>query len=222
MSNYTRLERTLMVALAHDLRGAVPDLSAQFEQSRPSQRRNSGFGLFTEMIVDQTRWTPTSGPSGDLGTVHAMIGNLPDPIAFKARVRNGVLLGLLGDSYGQDTRAIDFTTVAFDQVFTVDAQGQSIPFEPARPTSPGPLPDLQRRNDPRPPAQAAERPPLRNVGALQRVQEVDAPARHMPPPQSPPFPNTIPSPGGKLPTDDASLLIGLWVLIGVIAMIAVT
>lgn len=222
MSGYTRLERALMDALAHDLRGAIPDLAGQFEDSRPSQRRNSGFGLFTEMIVDRARPTPTSGPTGDLGTVHAMIGSLPDPIAFRARVRNGVLLGLLGDSYGQDTRAIDFTTVAFDQVFTVDAQGQSIPFEPARQMPASPLRDLQRHNDHRPPARTTEPPPLRNVGALQRVQEVDAPARHMPPPQSPPFPNTIPSPGGKLPTDDASLLIGLWVLIGVVALIAVT
>jgi len=221
LSRYTRLERAVMDALAHDLRGAIPDLAGQFEDSRPSQRRNSGFGLFTEMIVDRARPTPPSGPTGDLGTVHAMIGNLPDPIAFRARVRNGVLLGVLGDSYGQDTRAIDFATVTFDQVFTVDAQGRSIPFEPAREMPTSPLREPQRHNDNRPAARATE-PPLLNVGALQRVQEVDAPARHMPPPQPTPFPDTIPSPGGKFPTDDASLLICLWVLIGVVAMIAVT
>lgn len=141
MSRYTRLESAVMAALAHDLRGQVPDLAGQFEESRPSQRRNSGFGLFTEMIVDRARPTPASGPTGDLGTVHAMVGSLPDPIAFKARVRHGVLLGLFGDSYGQDTRAIDFATVPFRQVFTVDAHGRSIAFEPDAsppPTSPEP------------------------------------------------------------------------------------
>ena len=138
MSRYTRLERAVMDALVHDLRAEIPDLAGQFEESRPSQRRNSGFGLFTEMIVDRSRPAPTTGPTGDLGTVHVMVGHLPDPIAFKARVRHGVLLGLLGDSYGQDTRAIDFATVAFDQVFTVDARGQSIPFEPTRQMPPRP------------------------------------------------------------------------------------
>lgn len=222
MSRYTRLERAVLTALAHDLRGAIPDLAGQFEDSRPSQRRNSGFGLFTEMIVDRARPAPASGPTGDLGTVHAMIGHLPDPIAFKARVRNGVLLGLLGDSYGQDTRNIDFATVAFDQVFTVDTQGRSIPFEPAQPTTPAPVRTPQRHSDHRPPTRSVEPAPLRNVGALQRVQEADTPARRVSLPQSAPFPDAIPSPGGKLPTDDASLLIGLWLLIAVVALIVVT
>ncbi len=174
MTRYTRLESAVMDALAHDLRDQVPDLAGQFEESRPSQRRNSGFGLFTEMIVDRARPAPTSGPTGDLGTVHAMVGNLPDAVAFKARVRHGVLLGLFGDSYGQDTRAIDFATVPFRQVFTVDAHGRSIAFEPARLMPASPLRDLHRHDDHAPPAAP---PPLRNEGALQRVQETDAPAR---------------------------------------------
>ena len=97
MSRYTHLEQAVMAALAHDLRDSVPDLAGQFEESRPSQRRNSGFGLFTETIVDRNRPSPASGPTGDLGSVHAMVGALSDPIAFKARMRNGVLLGLMGD-----------------------------------------------------------------------------------------------------------------------------
>lgn len=217
MSRYTRLERAVMDALAHDLRTDIPDLAGQFEESRPSQRRNSGFGLFTEMIVDRTRPAPATGPTGDFGTVHVMVGHLPDPIAFKARVRHGVLLGLIGDSYGQDTRAIDFSTVAFDQVFTVNAQGHSIPFEPARQMPPSPLLDLHRHNDHDPAARPVEPPPLVNVGVLQRVQEVDAPPRHIP--ASLLTPGSTPEP--RIPTDQMSLLIGLWALIGVISLLLV-
>lgn len=126
MSGYTRLERTVMDALARELRGQVPDLAAQFAASRPTVRRNSGFGVFTEMLVPPER--PVSGPTGELGTVHVMVAGLPEPVAFRVRLRNGRLLGLLGDSYGRDTRAVDFATVPFDQVFTVDASGRSVPF----------------------------------------------------------------------------------------------
>lgn len=158
-----------MEALAYDLRGQVPDLAGQFEESRPSQRRNSGFGLFTEMIVDRNRPAPSSGPTGDLGTVHAMVGGLPDPIAFKARLRHGVLLGLHGDSYGQDTRAIDFATVPFDEIFLVDDNGESIAFEPSRHRPPSPLLDLQKSQLPAP--VPPPEPRLVNVGPLQKLQD---------------------------------------------------
>lgn len=135
---YAPLERAVMAALAHELRNEVPDLARQFIHSRPGQRRNSGLGLYTEMIPDRGRPRPgrsagavTLGPSGNLGTVHAMVGSLRDPIAFQVRLSNGSLLGLFGDSYGQDTRGVDFATTPFDQVFMLDAQGQSVAFEPA-------------------------------------------------------------------------------------------
>ncbi|MDQ8027206.1 MAG: hypothetical protein REJ23_00655 [Brevundimonas sp.] len=211
MSPYSRLERAVMDALAHDLRSEIPDLAGQFVQSRPSQRRNSGFGLFTEMIVDRARPAPSSGPTGDLGTVHAMVGSLADPIAFKARVRHGVLLGLLGDSYGQDTRAIDFATVAFGQVFTVDASGRSIPFEPSRPTPASPLRTLHRHEDtPRP---VTVQPTAKTVGAVQRVREADTPA---PQPRTQP-----PQPAEPVASDQMTLLIGLWALTGVTALLLV-
>lgn len=160
-----------MDALAHDLRTEVPDLAGQFEESRPSVRRNTGFGLFTEMIVDRSRPVPASGPTGDLGSVHAMVGDLADPIAFRVRVRQGVLLGLIGDSYGQDTRAIDFASVPFDQVFTIDDQGRSVPFEP-RPVEMRALHALQRHEDPFAEPEAPPPPPrLLNVGPLQKLQE---------------------------------------------------
>ena len=220
MSRYTRLEAAAMDALVHDLRMEIPDLAGQFEESRPSQRRNSGFGLFTEMIVDRGRPAPTSGPTGDLGTVHVMVGSLPDPIAFKARVRHGVLLGLMGDSYGQDTRAINFATVAFDQVFTVDAEGRSIPFEPARQMPRSSL--LGHRNEGHARIDFPLEPPsLRSTGAVQRVQEVDTPPR--------PKPNAVlgkilqssPAPEVSVPKDQTTILVGLWGLIGLVAVVLV-
>lgn len=126
---YTRLERTVMQALARELRTEIPDLAAQFAASRPTIRRNSGFGAFTEVLVPPER--STAGPTGEFGTVHVMIAGLSDPVAFRARLRNGRLLGLLGDSYGQDTRSIDFASAVFDQVFTLDAAGRAIPAEDA-------------------------------------------------------------------------------------------
>ncbi|GAA0643718.1 hypothetical protein [Brevundimonas lenta] len=171
MTAFTRLERAVMAALAQDLRSQLPDLAGQFAASTPSVRRNTGFGLFTETVVDRNRPAPVSGPTGEFGAVHAMVGKLHDPIAFKVRVRNGVLLGLNGDSYGQDTRSIDFATVSFDQVFTVDENGASIPFddEPIRAEAPAP------RYTPRPaPAAPSSRPAL--------PSSKPAPVRSSPPP----------------------------------------
>jgi hypothetical protein len=170
-----------MDALAHDLRAQAPDLAQQFKQSQPSQRRNSGFGLFTEMAADGNRAPPASGLSGDLGTVHAMVAHLPDPIAFKVRMRDGVLIGLLGDSYGQDTRTLDFATAPFDQVFTVDAQGRSIPYEPAGTPSPSLPLDLQDPID-------AVRPvePIRVLPSITPAQKPQDSARPAPTTAAPP------------------------------------
>src|SRR5690606_24300532 len=116
-----------MEALARELRGQVPDLAAQFAASRLTVRRNSGFGVFTEMLAPADR--RPAGPSGDLGRVHVVIPGLADPLAFRVRLRDGRLMGLLGDSYGQDTRAIDFAATRFTQVFTIDDHGRSIPID---------------------------------------------------------------------------------------------
>lgn len=125
-ASLTRLERTMMDALVDELAGTLPGLAAQAATLQPTRRTNTGFGLFTELTPRRPSDRPISGISGDFGTVHAMVGALKQPVAFRLRVFNGLLVGLLGDSYGQDTRQIDFTTVPFDCVFIVDAQGRSI------------------------------------------------------------------------------------------------
>ena len=220
MPRFTALERAVMEALAWDLRDVAPDLAGQFEESLPGQRRNTGLGLFTEMIVSNRRPAAAEQATGAYGTVHAMVGDLPDPIAFKVQLRDGRLLALEGDSYGQDTRGIDFAAVAFDPVFTVDHQGRSIEFDPRASMKPSPLLELQRQDDA---PGAVPPPPLVNTGALQRVQETatrpvdllsaifgarlqaDAPAL---------------APDAPLGNEDRkSLLVAVWVGIGVAALL---
>lgn len=206
-----------MEALAADLRTVVPDLAQQFAASRPTLRRNSGFGVFTEMSSGERE--PTGYATGDLGTVHVMVGALPDPVAFTARLQDGRLIGLRGDSYGQDTRLIDFATVAFGQVFTVDDTGRSVPFRSASAT-----PDPATRPAPRPApltteiealrrAIAPTSPSLSNV--VQRVQDQTR-AEHSAMMIARP---DAPAPDSAPTTDATSVLIGAWVVIGAIAII---
>lgn len=195
---YTRLERTVMDALARELRSEAPDLAAQFAASRPTVRRNSGFGVFTEVLVPPER--PTSGPTGEFGTVHVVISGLADPVAFRARLRNGRLLGLLGDSYGRDTRSTDFASIPFDQVFTVDATGRSVPFEVASQTVRPPAPR---------PVQPAPAPPSRPPEPILVQLRTGA----TPPPRPGPAqePASSPASSGDLsPEERTTLRIGLW------------
>ena len=168
MTRFTPLESDVLDALASDLHAVAPDLAGQFAESLPGARRNTGSGLFTELIVDRLRQPPLTTATGRFGTVHAMVGDLADPVAFQVELREGRLLALHGGAYGQDTRAIDFARVPFDQVFTVNTQGESIAYDPAALTPPSPLLDthddvdlaLRRVQDPPsrlpPPAEAME------------------------------------------------------------------
>jgi len=169
VTRFTPLESDILDALAWELREIAPDLAGQFAESLPGSRRNTGTGLFTELIVDRSRPPPLTTPTGRFGTVHAMVGDLPDPIAFQAELREGRLLALHGDAYGQDTRAIDFARVPFDQVFTLDDQGESVAFEPDAPAAPSPLLDLHQHTDHEPPPPA--RPPLITIGPMTRVDD---------------------------------------------------
>jgi hypothetical protein len=213
--SFTPLEAAVLDALAWELRDTAPDLAGQFAESLPGQRRNTGSGLYTEVIVDRTRPAPLTTPSGRFGTVHAMVGDLPDPVAFQVELRDGRLLYLFGDAYGQVTRDIDFATVPFDQVFTIDAAGESVAFDPAALMPPSPLQDLQVWETPAPAPTVP--PPLVNVGALQRVQD-DSP----PDPLANIFPVRTPEAAPEARQEArTSLLIGVWVVIAAVAIIAV-
>lgn len=211
-----------MAALAWELRHISPDLAGQFEESLPGTRRNTGSGLFTETIVSSRRPLSAERENGRFGTVHAMVGTLPDPIAFQAELRNGRLLALHGDAYGQDTRAIDFALVPFEQVFTVDDAGQSIEFRPAELMPPSPLLDLHRHEDTPPPARSES--PTASVPSRQPQPQV----RQVPAGNDHPLANQLraaisagATPDLPAPADRISVLVGAWVVIAVGAVLGV-
>lgn len=219
---FTKLERDVMAALAWELRHISPDLAGQFEESLPGTRRNTGSGLFTETIVSSRRPLAAERETGRFGTVHAMVGTLPDPIAFQVELRNGRLLALHADAYGQDTRAIDFARVPFEQVFTVDEAGRSIEFRPAELMPPSPLLDLHHHEDSPPPARVetpAASPPARHPQP--QVRQAPAGNAH---PLADKLRAALPaSAAAELPAADdrVSLLVGAWALIAVGAMLGI-
>ena len=216
MTRFTPLESDILDALAWDLRSIAPDLAGQFAESLPGSRRNTGSGLFTELIVDRSRPPPMITPTGRFGTVHAMVGDLPDPVAFQVELREGRLLALHGDAYGQDTRAIDFARVPYDQIFTLDDRGESVAFDPAALMQPSPLLDLHLHPDHESPLPVSP-PPLVNLGALQQVQNpgpqglVDVMFGTVRPVTATPVDEDAPIDKA----DQTSLRIGLWVAVAV-------
>lgn len=220
MTRFTPLESDVLDALAWDLQDIAPDLGGQFAEALPGSRRNTGSGLFTELIVDRSRPPPMTTPTGRFGTVHAMVGDLPDPIAFQVELREGRLLALHGDAYGQATRAIDFARVPFDQVFTLNDQGDSIAFDPAALVQPSPLLDLHRQTDHEPALPNAAPPPV-TIADVQKVQNeklqglVDVMFGKA-------YPATSTPGGGDAPppeADQTSLKIGLWAAVAVAALL---
>ena len=218
---FTRLESDVLDALAWALRELAPDLAGQFAEALPGVRRNTGQGLFTEIIVHRARPAPMTTPTGRLGTVHAMIDDLPDPIAFQVEMVAGRLIALHGDASGQDTRAIDFARLPYDQIFTVDGRGQSVAFDPAELMQPSPLLNLHDHPDRDPPPVVAA--PLFDFGSVRGPG--DAAARPL-------LDALFGSPTGTRPgpppadaaaeqADQTSVRIGLWVVLGVIALFAV-
>ncbi|MFN7621486.1 MAG: hypothetical protein ACK5RN_15385, partial [bacterium] len=80
MTRFTSLESDILDALAWELRDIAPDLAGQFAESLPGSRRNTGSGVFTELIVVRDRPWPLTTPTGRFGSVHAMGGYLPDAV----------------------------------------------------------------------------------------------------------------------------------------------
>ncbi|MDO9589222.1 MAG: hypothetical protein Q8R45_15385 [Brevundimonas sp.] len=218
---FTRLESDILDALAWDLSELAPDLAGQFAEAVPGVRRNTGSGLFSQIIVDRARPAPMTTPTGRFGTVHAMVGDLPDPIAFQVEMVAGRLIALHGDAYGQDTRALDFARVPYDQVFTIDDRGESIAFDPAALIQPGPLLDLHHHPDRDPPPSIAAH--LFDIGAVQRpgdpapkpLIDVLFGSPTSTPPEAPP----TDTPADK--ADQTSIRVALSVVLGVIALFAI-
>lgn len=215
MTRLTALERAVLDALAWELRQVAPDLGGQVEDSLPGVRRNTGQGAVTELIVARDRPLPQGGPTGRFGSVHAMIDDLPEAVAFQVELSAGRLLALHADSYGQDTRAVDFATAPFDEVFYLDADGASVLFDPAATMPDSPLRDLQKNDDPYLPAYDdavdPNAPPLdpRIAAAVARFQRARPRLRGAPPPAETPAPATPAQPAE--PAEPASPAL-LWSL----------
>lgn len=226
---FTRLETVVMAALAHDLRGTVPDLARQFAAARPGLRRNTAFGYFAGMADDRPRSGAEIGVTGRFGTVHAMIPGLPESIAFQIELLNGRLFALHADSYGQDTRGLDFAHAHPTEIFTLDEAGRSIPWSTARNA-----PEASPRQTQRPHAVAPRTmPPTVSVQPPQKTstapQRAPAALQQNDRPKSPPV-SAADLVFGKAqvsnfedipaPDDQKSLLLGLWVAIGAVAILA--
>lgn len=224
-AHFTRLESAVMAALAAELRHAVPDLTAQFRNARPGLKRNMAFGYYCGLSSDTAR--PASTRDGTLGSVHVLIDGLRDAVAFRVLMRQGRAVAIEADSYGQDTRTIDFERVGFEQVFTVNASGQSVLFE-----GPSAIPT----------ASAAARP--RQVPAAPRPSvpsSTSAPATVIVRPRSAssastPSHTSVFGPNGAVSTPSAArpaaatdtpdvapgvVLLGAWAVIAAVAVLAV-
>lgn len=207
-----------MAALAAELRHAVPDLATQFRNARPGLKRNMAFGYYCGLSSDIAR--PASTRDGALGSVHVLIDGLRDAVAFRVLMRQGRAVAIEADSYGQDTRAIDFERVGFEQVFTVNASGQSVLFE-----GPSVIPTVS----------AAARP--RQIPAAPRSTAATPAHAPSPPPvvvsrsgQSAFGPNgavstpSTPRPAAKADTPEVApgvVLAGAWAVIAAVAVLAV-
>ena len=158
MAHLTPLESAVMDAMVWQMGDRVPDLAAQSASGSVALRRNTGAGLYVQINVDANRSTGNPDATGLFGTVHVMIDSLTDPVGFQIELRQGRLTALHGQSYSQDTRGLDLSTVRFGDVFIVDERGQSVLYRPARPaqeqTAPKPKrpaqPTLQPTHQPTP------------------------------------------------------------------------
>ncbi|GAA0193233.1 hypothetical protein QOZ96_000366 [Brevundimonas nasdae] len=132
MAHLTPLESAVLDAMVWQMGDSVPDLAAQIASGSVGLRRNTGAGLYAQFNADPNRRTDNPDATGLFGTVHVMVGDLPDPVGFQIELRQGRLTALHGQSYSQDTRGLDFATFPFGDVFIVDEQGRSVLYHPAR------------------------------------------------------------------------------------------
>ncbi|MBA4001047.1 hypothetical protein [Brevundimonas sp.] len=152
MSDFTKLELAVLDAIADETTEQAPELPGQIADARVVDRTRNGAGFITHIQVDPTRTAPIESAPRQLGTIHADIAGLADPVGFRAVIQHGLLTALETETYGQDTSAIDFTTAPFGGLFRLTPEGESVAVTSPTPVvpTPSPLHPIQQRAGPLP------------------------------------------------------------------------
>ena len=148
MPNFTDLELAVLDAIADETTEQAPELPGQIADARVVDRTRTDAGFITHLQVDPARTAPIDSAPAQLGTIHADIAGLADPVGFRAVIEHGRLTALETETYGQDASAIDFTTAPFSGLFRITPEGESVPAGPPLSFEPeSPVRRLQRVDD---------------------------------------------------------------------------
>jgi hypothetical protein len=109
----TPLERAALRALGNAYEPEFPGLLAQLAIAKPSKRENTGGGFFTDIEVDRKAAAPLSGRS-PIDNHFTDIEGMIYPLGLLLFHEDGFVCLLEGYAVGgDDTSAIDFTSVGF-------------------------------------------------------------------------------------------------------------
>jgi hypothetical protein len=148
VSDFTKLELAVLDAIADETTEQAPELPGQIADARVVDRARTASGFITHIQVDPARTAPIESAPGQLGTIHADIAGLADPVGFRAVIAHGRLTALETETYGQDTAGIDFATAPFGGLFRITPEGESVPAGPSLSFVPeSPVRRLQRADD---------------------------------------------------------------------------
>ena len=145
MPHFTDLELAVLDAIADETTEQAPELPGQIADARVVGRTRTASGFITRLQIDPAHTAPIESAPAQLGTIHADIAGLADPVGFRAVIEHGRLTALKTETYGQDTSAIDFASAPFGGLFRITPEGESVPAGPPLSLEPeSPLRRLQR------------------------------------------------------------------------------
>ncbi|MFT4954362.1 MAG: hypothetical protein ACI8U3_000733 [Brevundimonas sp.] len=160
MSDFTKLELAVLDAIADETTDQAPELPGQIADARVVDRTHTASGFITHIQIDPARTAPIESAPAHLGTIHADIAGLADPVGFRAVIEHGRLSALETETYGHDASAIDFTTAPFSGLFRITPEGESVAITPpsAALRAQSPLHRIQQETYPLPPEPEPYRP----------------------------------------------------------------
>lgn len=175
MPDFTDLELAVLDAIADETTEQAPELPGQIADARVVDRIQTRAGFITRIQVDPTRTAPIEAAPVQLGTIHADIAGLADPIGFRAVIEHGFLTALETETYGQDASDIDFAAAPFGGLFRLTPEGESVAVTSPAPVvpTPSPLHPIQQHAGPLP---TSDPPPVN----LQDLFALKGGQRHTP------------------------------------------